>query len=193
MQWTIRKRRGSHRNLVDICPIEFISPIWSSFISWDILKIKKSVHKFESRDPGFLIGSTKTTCHVALFDSCHSRVQRKYKDYLSLRFPLVADSVNSRSQMWPSSSFMSLYVFLCKLHLERIVPKYFKAYSPVFLSFFYFSYFWCLGVQFFGDLHNHCVRTCVENANDVTINDLTIPDTYCKQETDDSYGYDCPR
>ena len=48
-------------------------------------------------------------------------------------------------------------------------------------------------MQFFGDLHNHCVRTCVENANDVTINDLTIPDTYCKQETDDSYGYDCPR
>jgi hypothetical protein len=49
------------------------------------------------------------------------------------------------------------------------------------------------GVQFFGDLHNHCVRECVENANNVTINDLTIPDTYCKQETDDSYGYDCPR
>jgi hypothetical protein len=49
------------------------------------------------------------------------------------------------------------------------------------------------GVQFFGDLHNHCVRECVENANDVTINDLTIPDTYCKQEREDSYGYDCPR
>ena len=50
-----------------------------------------------------------------------------------------------------------------------------------------------LGVQLFGDLHNHCVRECVDTPEDVTINDLTIPDTYCKIEREEKYGYECPR
>ena len=32
----------------------------------------------------------------------------------------------------------------------------------------------------------------IKDPNEVTINDLTIPDTYCKEETEEKYGYDCP-
>ena len=48
----------------------------------------------------------------------------------------------------------------------------------------FFVFFWVLygllGVQFFGDLHSHCVREHVNSSKDVTINDLTIPDSYCR-------------
>ena len=63
----------------------------------------------------------------------------------------------------------------------------------------FFVFFWVLygllGVQFFGELHSHCVRnnSKVVNPEDVTVNDLTIPDTYCsiKSEPSNPYGLRC--
>ena len=61
----------------------------------------------------------------------------------------------------------------------------------------FFVFFWVLygllGVQFFGDLHSHCVRnyTYIQTPEDVTVNDLTIPDTYCSIKEDSEYGLRC--
>ena len=63
----------------------------------------------------------------------------------------------------------------------------------------FFVFFWVLygllGVQFFGDLHSHCVRnyTYIEGPDDVTVNDLTIPDSYCsiKDNPHTPYGLKC--
>lgn len=61
----------------------------------------------------------------------------------------------------------------------------------------FFVFFWVLygllGVQFFGDLHSHCVRNYVDTPEEVTVNDLTIPDTYCNidADPDDPYGLTC--
>jgi hypothetical protein len=61
----------------------------------------------------------------------------------------------------------------------------------------FFVFFWVLygllGVQFFGELHSHCVRNYVKTPEEVTVNDLTIPDTYCcmKADTEDPYGLTC--
>lgn len=47
------------------------------------------------------------------------------------------------------------------------------------------------GVQFFGELNFHCVRNEVESAEEVTIDDLTIPDSYCNPKKG-SGGHQCP-
>lgn len=51
------------------------------------------------------------------------------------------------------------------------------------------SLYGLLGVQFFGELKNHCVLNVTE-PNYVTINSLAIPDTFCS--TDLESGYQCP-
>ena len=43
----------------------------------------------------------------------------------------------------------------------------------------------------FGKLNYHCVRAGVK-AVDVTLNDLTIPDSYCNPDPD-SGGHRCPK
>ena len=61
----------------------------------------------------------------------------------------------------------------------------------------FFVFFWVLygllGVQFFGELHSHCVREYIKTPEEVTVNDLTIPDTYCslKADPNDPYGLTC--
>ncbi|XP_065924032.1 sodium leak channel NALCN isoform X6 [Magallana gigas] len=56
----------------------------------------------------------------------------------------------------------------------------------------FFLFFMCLygilGVQFFGELRNHCVRNGT-NPSNVTKADLMIPDYYCSTNPD--YGYHC--
>lgn len=46
-----------------------------------------------------------------------------------------------------------------------------------------------LGVQFFGELKNHCVLNTTDPKH-ITINSLAIPDTFCS--TDPESGYQCP-
>ncbi|KAF0306035.1 Sodium leak channel non-selective protein [Amphibalanus amphitrite] len=46
-----------------------------------------------------------------------------------------------------------------------------------------------LGVQFFGKMNNHCVKSGTDPRY-VTLNDLAIPDTYCS--TSAGSGYQCP-
>ncbi|XP_061184365.1 sodium leak channel NALCN-like isoform X1 [Saccostrea echinata] len=53
---------------------------------------------------------------------------------------------------------------------------------------FFMSLYGILGVQFFGELKNHCVRNGTDPRN-VTKADLMIPDYYCSRNPD--YGYHC--
>lgn len=52
------------------------------------------------------------------------------------------------------------------------------------------SLYGLLGVQFFGELKNHCVLNTTTDPTDITINSLAIPDTFCS--TDPESGYQCP-
>lgn len=47
-----------------------------------------------------------------------------------------------------------------------------------------------MGVQFFGELKNHCVLNTTTDPTNITINSLAIPDTFCS--TDPESGYQCP-
>lgn len=51
------------------------------------------------------------------------------------------------------------------------------------------SLYGLLGVQFFGELKNHCVLNTT-NTTSISINSLSIPDTFCS--TDPEAGYQCP-
>lgn len=51
------------------------------------------------------------------------------------------------------------------------------------------SLYGLLGVQFFGQLTNHCVLNTTDPKH-ITINSLAIPDTFCS--TDPESGYQCP-
>jgi hypothetical protein len=51
------------------------------------------------------------------------------------------------------------------------------------------SLYGLLGVQFFGELKNHCVLNSTTK-QDLTINSLAIPDTFCSMDTES--GYQCP-
>nr|XP_022339997.1 sodium leak channel non-selective protein-like isoform X3 [Crassostrea virginica] len=53
---------------------------------------------------------------------------------------------------------------------------------------FFMSLYGILGVQFFGELRNHCVKNGTD-ARNVTKSDLMIPDYYCS--TNPNYGYHC--
>eukprot|EP00095_Tigriopus_kingsejongensis_P008699 maker-scaffold483_size159862-snap-gene-0.43 protein:Tk08699 transcript:maker-scaffold483_size159862-snap-gene-0.43-mRNA-1 annotation:"hypothetical protein L798_10696" len=66
-----------------------------------------------------------------------------------------------------------------------------QIYNVTIFFLFFMSLYGLLGVQFFGELNYHCVRSGVK-AERVTINDLTIPDSYCNPNPD-SGGQGCPK
>ena len=66
-----------------------------------------------------------------------------------------------------------------------------QIYNVTIFFMFFMSFYGLLGVQLFGELKHHCVRKNVE-VKDVTLNDLTIPDSYCNPKPD-SGGHKCPK
>ncbi|ODN05809.1 Sodium leak channel non-selective protein [Orchesella cincta] len=64
-----------------------------------------------------------------------------------------------------------------------------QIYNVTLFFIFFMSLYGLLGVQFFGELRNHCVVKGT-NSSSITINSLAIPDTYCS--TDNESGYQCP-
>ncbi|XP_035712749.1 sodium leak channel non-selective protein isoform X2 [Folsomia candida] len=64
-----------------------------------------------------------------------------------------------------------------------------QIYNVTLFFVFFMSLYGLLGVQFFGELRNHCVLNGT-NPRNLTINDLAIPDTYCSK--DNESGYQCP-
>ncbi|CDW53676.1 Ion trans domain containing protein [Trichuris trichiura] len=64
-----------------------------------------------------------------------------------------------------------------------------QVYNVTIFFLFFMSLYAILGVQFFGRMDYHCVRSGTDPRN-VSIRDLAIPDTYCSP--DDS-GYQCPK
>ncbi len=65
-----------------------------------------------------------------------------------------------------------------------------QIYNVTIFFLFFMSLYGLLGVQFFGEMDYHCVREGVA-PKDVTLDDLTIPDSYCNPKTN-SGGYKCP-
>nr|CAI5822884.1 unnamed protein product [Callosobruchus analis] len=65
-----------------------------------------------------------------------------------------------------------------------------QIYNVTLFFLFFMSLYGLLGVQFFGELKNHCVTVNTSSPKAVTINNLAIPDTYCS--LDPSSGYQCP-
>ncbi|XP_060526683.1 sodium leak channel NALCN isoform X2 [Cylas formicarius] len=65
-----------------------------------------------------------------------------------------------------------------------------QIYNVTLFFLFFMSLYGLLGVQFFGELKNHCVTNNTKSPMDVTINSLAIPDTFCS--LDPSSGYQCP-
>nr|CAD7393797.1 unnamed protein product [Timema cristinae] len=64
-----------------------------------------------------------------------------------------------------------------------------QIYNVTLFFLFFMSLYGLLGVQFFGELKNHCVLNST-NPKLITINSLAIPDTFCS--TDPDSGYQCP-
>ncbi|KAL3268371.1 hypothetical protein HHI36_007487 [Cryptolaemus montrouzieri] len=64
-----------------------------------------------------------------------------------------------------------------------------QIYNVTLFFLFFMSLYGLLGVQFFGELKNHCVLNHTDIKH-VTINSLSIPDTFCS--LDPSSGYQCP-
>ncbi|XP_063985315.1 sodium leak channel NALCN isoform X1 [Diachasmimorpha longicaudata] len=64
-----------------------------------------------------------------------------------------------------------------------------QIYNVTLFFGFFMSLYSLLGVQFFGELTNHCVLNNTDQKH-ITINSLAIPDTYCS--TDPESGYQCP-
>ncbi|XP_050361500.1 sodium leak channel NALCN isoform X3 [Nymphalis io] len=64
-----------------------------------------------------------------------------------------------------------------------------QIYNVTLFFLFFMSLYSLLGVQFFGELTHHCVRNTT-NPNEITINSLAIPDTFCSPEPNS--GYQCP-
>ncbi|XP_030767372.1 sodium leak channel non-selective protein isoform X2 [Sitophilus oryzae] len=65
-----------------------------------------------------------------------------------------------------------------------------QIYNVTLFFLFFMSLYGLLGVQFFGELKNHCVTNTTKEPKDVTINNLAIPDTFCS--LDPRSGYQCP-
>ncbi|XP_024086149.1 sodium leak channel non-selective protein isoform X2 [Cimex lectularius] len=64
-----------------------------------------------------------------------------------------------------------------------------QIYNVTLFFLFFMSLYGLLGVQFFGELKNHCVlNTTLPDR--ISINSLAIPDTFCS--TDPDSGYQCP-
>ncbi|XP_023021091.2 sodium leak channel non-selective protein na isoform X2 [Leptinotarsa decemlineata] len=66
-----------------------------------------------------------------------------------------------------------------------------QIYNVTLFFLFFMSLYGLLGVQFFGELKNHCVTEGTPSPRHVTINSLAIPDTFCS--LDPSSGYQCPK
>ncbi|XP_032668813.1 sodium leak channel non-selective protein-like [Odontomachus brunneus] len=64
-----------------------------------------------------------------------------------------------------------------------------QIYNVTLFFLFFMSLYGFLGVQFFGELKNHCVLNTTDPSY-ITINSLAIPDTFCS--TDPESGYQCP-
>ncbi|XP_046820386.1 sodium leak channel non-selective protein isoform X1 [Vespa crabro] len=64
-----------------------------------------------------------------------------------------------------------------------------QIYNVTLFFLFFMSLYGLLGVQFFGELKNHCVLNTTD-PHHITINSLAIPDTFCS--TDPESGYQCP-
>ncbi|XP_046463268.1 sodium leak channel non-selective protein-like isoform X3 [Daphnia pulex] len=64
-----------------------------------------------------------------------------------------------------------------------------QIYNVTLFFLFFMSLYGLLGVQFFGELRNHCILNDTDFEH-ITVNSLTIPDTYCSM--DSSSGYQCP-
>uniref|UniRef100_A0A182MKE2 Ion transport domain-containing protein n=1 Tax=Anopheles culicifacies TaxID=139723 RepID=A0A182MKE2_9DIPT len=64
-----------------------------------------------------------------------------------------------------------------------------QIYNVTLFFLFFMSLYGLLGVQFFGELKNHCVLNTTEPES-LTINSLAIPDTFCS--LDPNSGYQCP-
>ncbi|XP_076223619.1 sodium leak channel non-selective protein na [Nomia melanderi] len=64
-----------------------------------------------------------------------------------------------------------------------------QIYNVTLFFLFFMSLYGLLGVQFFGELKNHCVLNTTDPKH-ITINSLAIPDTFCS--TDPESGYQCP-
>ncbi|XP_014211525.1 sodium leak channel non-selective protein [Copidosoma floridanum] len=65
-----------------------------------------------------------------------------------------------------------------------------QIYNVTLFFLFFMSLYGLLGVQFFGELTNHCVLNSTDPRH-ITINSLAIPDTFCS--TDPESGYQCPK
>ncbi|KAG8230126.1 hypothetical protein J437_LFUL010618, partial [Ladona fulva] len=65
-----------------------------------------------------------------------------------------------------------------------------QIYNVTLFFLFFMSLYGLLGVQFFGELKNHCVLNDTE-PDKITINSLAIPDTFCS--VDPGSGYQCPK
>ncbi|KAK9759203.1 Ion transport protein [Popillia japonica] len=64
-----------------------------------------------------------------------------------------------------------------------------QIYNVTLFFLFFMSLYGLLGVQFFGELKNHCVLNTTDPSY-ITINNLAIPDTFCS--LDPNSGYQCP-
>ncbi|BES93887.1 voltage-gated ion channel [Nesidiocoris tenuis] len=64
-----------------------------------------------------------------------------------------------------------------------------QIYNVTLFFLFFMSLYGLLGVQFFGELNNHCVLNRTVHGS-VSLNDLAIPDTFCSMDPDS--GYQCP-
>ncbi|XP_031343875.1 sodium leak channel non-selective protein-like isoform X3 [Photinus pyralis] len=64
-----------------------------------------------------------------------------------------------------------------------------QIYNVTLFFLFFMSLYGLLGVQFFGELKNHCVLNTTD-PNYITINSLAIPDTFCSLNPNS--GYQCP-
>ena len=67
-----------------------------------------------------------------------------------------------------------------------------QVYNVTIFFLFFMSLYGILGVQFFGALKYHCIRHGADPEN-ITVNDLTIPDTYCDKFQQNGGGFQCPK
>lgn len=82
-----------------------------------------------------------------------------------------------------------------KARIKQIVKRSsHQIYNVTIFFLFFMALYGLLGVQLFGELNHHCVRRGVR-PEDVTLNDLTIPDSYCnpKSVKTDAGGHKCPK
>lgn len=79
-----------------------------------------------------------------------------------------------------------------KARIKQIVKRSSQQiYNVTIFFLFFMAFYGLLGVQLFGELNHHCVKRGVK-AEDVTINDLTIPDSYCNPKPG-AGGHKCPK